>query len=52
VVVIQYVKDENLKDIPIEIISKLRGHSDIKTSIYTKIIDQKKESEMAKWNKL
>jgi site-specific recombinase XerD len=53
VVVIQYIKDENLKDIPIEEISKLLGHSAIKTtSIYAKIINQKKVSEMAKWNNL
>lgn len=39
--------------IPIEVISKLMGHNDIRTTnIYAKIVDSKKVSEMAKWNNL
>ena len=37
--------------IPIEIISDLLGHSDLKTTkIYSKILDYKKEEYMKKWN--
>ncbi|MDQ3190621.1 MAG: site-specific integrase [Bacteroidota bacterium] len=37
--------------IPIEVISKLLGHQDIKTTqIYAKVVDQVKIREMAKWD--
>lgn len=37
--------------IPIEVISKLLGHTDIKTTqIYAKVIDSVKIKEMTKWN--
>ena len=39
--------------ISIEVLSKLLGHTDIKTTqIYAKIIDQRKFDEMEKWNDL
>lgn len=39
--------------IPLEVVSKLLGHNELKTTmIYAKIIDSKKVSEMDKWNDL
>lgn len=39
--------------IPIEIIAKLMGHRDLKTTqIYAQVVDQVKVKEMNKWNKL
>lgn len=38
--------------IPIEVVSKILGHTDIKTTaIYAQIRDGLKEQEMGKWNK-
>lgn len=40
-----------LQGIPLEVISKLMGHNELKTTqIYARIVDLKKVSEMAKWN--
>lgn len=39
--------------IPIEVISRLLGHKDIKTTmIYTRIVDEVKRDEMNKWDNL
>ena len=38
--------------IPIEVVSDLLGHRDLRaTQIYAKIVDQKREDEMVKWEK-
>jgi len=37
--------------IPIEVVSKLLGHTDIKTTmIYARVLDSVKVREMEKWN--
>ena len=39
--------------IPIEVVSKILGHADLTTTqIYAKVVDELKNSEMEKWNKI